>query len=153
MGNKLGAAPRHRGSKQRQHTECAGDQHADGHKTVALVLVQRQIAILTGQHQLVEDKTEHPEGGPHKEEQPERLEGWRIVVGQSDHRPLTFHVLQHQGRHNGGDPHRLDGQKGVAKLRSHLLHHEQDTCQRRIEGCRQTARRTGGQQGVTMLLG
>ncbi len=115
--------------------------------------MKRQIAILTGQHQLVENKAQYAEGGPHKEEQPERLEGWCIVVWQSDHRPLPLHVLQHQGRHDSGDPHRLDGQKGVAKLRPHLLHHEQDPRQRCIEGRSQTARRTGCQQGVAMLLG
>ena len=80
MGDQFGTAPRDSRRKQRQDAKGASHQHADGNKAVTFVLVQRQIAILTGQHQLIEDKAEHPEHAPHKEEQPECLQCRGIIV-------------------------------------------------------------------------
>ena len=74
-------------------------------------------------------------------------------MGQSDDRCLPLHVLQHQGRHDSRDPHRLDGEEGVAELRPHLLHHEEYPRQRRVEGGGQASRCPRRQQGMTMLLG
>ncbi|MNZ44515.1 hypothetical protein D3C78_621480 [compost metagenome] len=152
MRDQLGSPTGHRGGKQREHAEGACHQHADGDEAVTLVLVQGQIAVLTGEHQLVEHEAQHAETAPHEEEEPERLQGRGIVVGQADDWRLSLHVLQHQGRHDGRDPHRLDGEEGVAELRPHLLHHEEYPRQRRVEGGGQASRRPRRQQGMTMLL-